>query len=221
MSTFEPEHIISLAKLLRGGTKDEQKVFEQKWRDSHRWKSWHKRRTSQSQYMPQLEWQSHVVEYVNWVYGMTKSRAPLKMTHPLLGPRFMPPSYLHALQRNTKSEIHPETAYLKPLTIIHPLYFEDLARCPRCGATGSTVSWAGWTTSGPREVHGLHREETALGLQLRCAHCSETAKAAGTNIKNGEGSSSFSTTNYTFWQNREHWQIPALCFDTRTVRFDN
>ncbi|EIW61003.1 uncharacterized protein TRAVEDRAFT_97136, partial [Trametes versicolor FP-101664 SS1] len=100
-----------------------------------RWRGWHKRRPSQSQYTPQLEWEAHVVEYVNWAYQLTKSNSgppkPLKAEVPLLGPRFLPPTYLHCSRRNSIADIQPETSYMRPLTIIHPLYFEELAKCPR------------------------------------------------------------------------------------------
>lgn len=36
MSNFEPEYIIALAKLLHGGTKDQKKEYERKWRDNVR-----------------------------------------------------------------------------------------------------------------------------------------------------------------------------------------
>lgn len=96
---------------------------------------------------------------------------------------------------------------MRPLTIIHPLYFEELAKCPRCD--GSEVSWSGWTTTGHCEVHGLDREETALGYQLRCKSCNpEINPETNEPAKTGDGTYCFTTTNYMFWERREHWQIP-------------
>ncbi|EIW51484.1 uncharacterized protein TRAVEDRAFT_137338, partial [Trametes versicolor FP-101664 SS1] len=183
-----------------------------------RWKAWQERRPAQSQYVPQLEWAVHVVEYVVWVYNMTKSNTglgPLRAEVPLLGPRFLPPGYLHAQRRHSMPDINPETSYLKALTIIHPFYFDDLARCPWCDATGEDVSWGGWTSTGHCEVHGVDREETALGYQLRCLRCSGAPSNQKKPSKNGEGTHCFTATNHTFWEHREHWQIPGKCLSIR------
>lgn len=236
MSTFEPEHIIALAKLLNGGTRDERREFEDKWRENvrtevldvvlggrlswrrfwqveNRWKAWQERRASQSQYVTQLEWEAHVVEYVGWAYNLTKSKggraSPLKADVPLLGPRFLPPTYLHTCRRSSTPQIQPETAYMKAITIVHPLYFDTLAMCPKCDATGADISWSGWTSTGHCEVHGLEREETALGYQLRCKRCAGATIGQKASSKNGEGSHCFTTTNHTFWERREHWQVPG------------
>lgn len=177
-----------------------------------RWQGWLKHRSSQSQYAPQLEWAAHVVEYVVWAYDLTKGKngvSPLKSNIPLLGPRFLPPAYWHLHRRHSTPEIDPKTAYMKALTIVHPLYFENLAMCPKCDATGADIVWSGWTSTGHCEVHGLEREETALGYQLRCKRCAGIASSQKSSSKNGEGSYCFTTTNHTFWERREHWQIPG------------
>lgn len=124
---------------------------------------------------------------------------------------------MHNFRRHSMPDIHPETAYLKAFTIIHPLYFGDsIAICPKCDATGSDVSWSGWTSTGHCEVHGLDREETALGYQLRCQRCSKAASDQKTSIRNGEGTYCFSTTNHTFWERREHWTIPGESYARST-----
>ncbi|KAI1781761.1 hypothetical protein LXA43DRAFT_859630, partial [Ganoderma leucocontextum] len=181
-----------------------------------RWKSWQKHRegAEQNAYVPQLEFIAHVVEYVIWVYGMVKTKQgykPLRPEVPLYGPTFIPPSYMHEQLRNgLKTTVAPETTYLKVVTIIHPLYFPQLQKCPRCGTTKeSDLSWTGWSTTGHCEVHGVDREETALGCQLRCLVCKKTATSQQLTKKNGEGSYCFSTTNHTFWEKYEHWQIPG------------
>ncbi|KAI0669275.1 hypothetical protein C8Q78DRAFT_1042618 [Trametes maxima] len=110
-----------------------------------RWKGWQKRRSSQTQYVPQLEWAAHVVEYVNWIHGLVSTKlasGPLRAVVPLLGPRFIPPGYLHATRRNLTVDIQPETAYVKALTVIHPLYFPELAKCPRCELICTSTSWS-------------------------------------------------------------------------------
>ncbi|KAI0673879.1 hypothetical protein C8Q78DRAFT_968391 [Trametes maxima] len=194
-----------------------------------RWKGWQKRRSSQTQYVPQLEWAAHVVEYVNWIHGLVSTKlasGPLRAVVPLLHqqnpqihlrmykrlqgrPRFIPPGYLHATRRNLTVDIQPETAYVKALTVIHPLYFPELAKCPRCAATGPAVSWTGWTPSGHREVHGIDREETAIGYQLRCQRCAEGAAGQQATGQDSEANFCFATTNHLFWQAYEHWEIPG------------
>ncbi|PIL32659.1 hypothetical protein GSI_05363 [Ganoderma sinense ZZ0214-1] len=218
MSAFDPKHIVAVAKRLHSNDKEEQDKFEKQWLENveARWKGWQKHRDGSEQiaYVPQLEFIAHVVEYVNWVYGMTKTkhgRKPLSREIPLYGPTFIPPSYMHEQLRNgLKTTVTPETAYLKAVTIIHPLYFPQLEKCPRCGTKKSSdLDWYGWVPTGHCEVHGVDREETALGYQLRCKSCKTKAKSQQVTRKNGEGSYCFSTTNHMFWSRYEHWQIPA------------
>ncbi|PIL34267.1 hypothetical protein GSI_03978 [Ganoderma sinense ZZ0214-1] len=218
MSAFDPKHIVAIAKRLHSNNEEEQEKFEKQWLKNveARWKGWQKHRDGSEQiaYVPQLEFIAHVVEYVNWVYGMTKTkhgRKPLPRDIPLYGPAFIPPSYMHEQLRNgMKTTVAPETAYLKAVTVIHPLYFPQLEKCPRCGTRKpSDLDWYGWVPTGHCEVHGVDREETALGYQLRCQSCKTRAKGQQATRKNGEGSYCFSTTNHTFWSKYEHWQIPA------------
>ena len=125
----------------------------------------------------QLEWEAEVVEYVNLIWNTTRCRSSkatavktLGYDVPILGPRFVPPTYLHSRLRPGQGSIKPDTQYIKPINIIHPLYYPELARCPRCQSCNDTT-WEGWTTTGARELHGVSHEETALGLQLRCDAC--------------------------------------------------
>ncbi|PIL36291.1 hypothetical protein GSI_01954 [Ganoderma sinense ZZ0214-1] len=206
MSAFDPKHIVAIAKRLHSNNEEEQEKFEKQWLKIDG--------SEQIAYVPQLEFIAHVVEYVNWVYGMTKTkhgRKPLPRDIPLYGPAFIPPSYMHEQLRNgMKTTVAPETAYLKAVTVIHPLYFPQLEKCPRCGTRKpSDLDWYGWVPTGHCEVHGVDREETALGYQLRCQSCKTRAKGQQATRKNGEGSYCFSTTNHTFWSKYEHWQIPA------------
>jgi hypothetical protein len=171
---------------------------------------WRKKQTHTSS-NAQLEWESHVVEYVNYLYGQVKVHGnathktqpkPLSKDIPLLGPLFLPPSYMHIQRRHSAPVFDPELAYLKPLNVIHPLFYPGLARCPRCKS--DAILWEGWTTNGPREVHGVCQEERALGFQLRCKECedSETGSAKGPKF-------CVATTNTIFWENWEHWEIPS------------
>src|SRR5436853_1644160 len=93
---------------------------------------WKKHRDFQSKVEAQLKWEAEVVEYVDFVSHATaiprnsKAGTPpstVNKTFPLLGPRFCPPSYLHATKRDTTPSIAPEGLYLKSLTVVHPTFF--------------------------------------------------------------------------------------------------
>lgn len=126
-----------------------------------------------------------------------KPDSALKMQIPILGPRFLPPSYLHVHRRSVSPTIEPSIAYLKPLNVVHPLYFPEITACPNCD--GKNVKWDSWNATGHREVQGISREETAIGYQLRCDDCKKL---------NGNNQSSFAATSFNFWKHKEHWEIP-------------
>ncbi|KAI0720549.1 hypothetical protein C8T65DRAFT_567715, partial [Cerioporus squamosus] len=161
---------------------------------------------------PQLEHEAHLCEYVNFLSKHTRATAkgatPVTLSPriPLLGPYFEPPSYTHIQRRSAAPEIVPTTAYLKPVTIVHPLYFPELGECPNCGSTD--VTWFGWSPTGHREVHSVAREETAIGFQLRCNPCKKLYGKGGTKAEEEEHYS-FLTTNCAFWEKREHWEFPS------------
>jgi hypothetical protein len=170
---------------------------------------------TQSSSVPQLEWEANIVEYVAFVYKHTKHQrntkkdgpAPsLPKDIPFLGPRFLPPSYLHSQKRYPTPVSQPQTAYLKPLNIIHPFYYDHLNKCPQCNSLD--VHWDGWTTSGHRDLHGLCEEETALGYQLICKQCKDKYSGAKEDASGNHGGFCFATTNPLFWKNWEHWAIP-------------
>jgi hypothetical protein len=146
------------------------------------------------------------VEYVNFLWNKTKlpgkdgARAYLAKDIPILGPRFIPPSFSLLERRQYGVNSGPETTYIKPFNVVHPFFYPTLEKCPQCHLEDTT--WDGWTGTGSREVHGLFREETALGFQLRCKACENT-------ISDSHKSFCFATTNSTFWQHWEHWQIPS------------
>ncbi|KAJ6533328.1 hypothetical protein DFH09DRAFT_1406865 [Mycena vulgaris] len=97
-------------------------------------------------------------------------------------------------------KIKRDTAYLRPMTVVHPVYHPGLDNCPHCGS--DDVSWDSWNGTGSREVHGLRREETALGYQLRHEKCTADEGSSGTKNR------CFVTTNPAFWEKWEHWKIP-------------
>jgi hypothetical protein len=159
----------------------------------------------------QLTWEANVVQYVDHVYQQTKNRKdskahhyepprPLAPTVPLFGPKFLPPTFRHIQRRHSAPSYDPAQAYLKPIHIIHPFYYPQIAQCPECQS--KDILWEGWTSTGARRVHGISQEETALGFQLRCEACFRQAKQ-----KKGKPYC-FATTNTTFWAKREHWNMP-------------
>jgi hypothetical protein len=166
----------------------------------------------------QLQWESEIVEYVQFLWEKTRSRSKkgdpgkLGINVPLLGPRFLPPSYLHVQKRSGGGTIEPTMQYLKPLNIVHPFYYPHLGHCPRCGSDKDTA-WEGWTSKGARELHGLFCEEAALGTQLRCNRCKESLKAktrgdAASGMVAGIEGYCFATTSAMYWKGWEHWRIP-------------
>ena len=135
----------------------------------------------------QLKWAAEVVQYVDHVNSLTticrgakKSAPQLRPEVLVFGPLFIPPSYLHMRKQGMVPDIGPETGYLKPLHIIHPFFYPVLVVCPHCDS--EYIGWEGWTSTGPHEVHGLFRDETALGVRLECRTCKkqhDDKKAAG------------------------------------------
>ncbi|KAG2035695.1 hypothetical protein BDR03DRAFT_805266, partial [Suillus americanus] len=181
----------------------------------------------------QLRWEAEVVKYVQCLWEKSRPRSKkieptdkLGLNIPLLGPRFIPPSYMH-IQKCLglrHQVIKPVMLYIKPLNIIHPFYYPQLATCPRCGSDKETT-WEGWTSTGACELHGLICEETALGAQLQCNTCKkESEKTKKVNDMNIPGDVKdvrahtnqlaklegycFAMTSTAYWSSWEHWQIP-------------
>lgn len=158
------------------------------------------------------------MQYVNLLYRASKSggrgakerelskdvaQAIEKNLIPFYRPRFVPPCYGDLVRQNADTRIEPEVMYLKPLTVIHPAYFSDLARCSR-NRSHTKISWDGWTSTGSCEIHGISYEEKALGYQLRCQDCSKDKRENG-----GTDRHCHALTNPTFWEKWEHWEIPG------------
>lgn len=186
----------------------------------------------------QLEWEAQVVEYVSFVWDKVRPRKKggqptmLSLDVPLLGPRFIPPSYLHHCKRPGMIDIKPEVQYLRPVNIIHPFYYPELACCPQCQSR-TDVHWEGWTATGARELHGVLEEEVALGLQLRCNSCKlkkgevvtvaqdlvtgstlpSTPQAASNGGATSSSSYCHTTTSSAYWKSWEHWKIPRKSYN--------
>ncbi|KAJ7248984.1 hypothetical protein C8J57DRAFT_991054, partial [Mycena rebaudengoi] len=126
----------------------------------------------QSRYHPQLEWEANVAEFVLFLHRETRAPAvprgsteisserALRSGIPIYGPRFLPPSLNDTRLRWGKNKT--ETTYLRPINIIHPVYYDNLGTCPHCGSTD--VKWDSWNAMGSREVHGLRWEETEVPI---------------------------------------------------------
>ncbi|THH15644.1 hypothetical protein EW146_g4880 [Bondarzewia mesenterica] len=187
---FEPSVVRTILK--NSLPSSQRNEFEKAWNlaVSKRITTWTNNRMTQSHSPAQLEWEAHVVEYVNFAYERTKVHAnskkgtlppSLKGDIPIFGPRFVPPTYLHLQKRQSVPTIKPETAYLKPLNIIHPFYYPKLTKCPQ--------------------------EEGALRFQLRCKPCEQLYGKHG---GNGDGQYCFATMNPVFWKRWEFWELPRM-----------
>ncbi|KAJ6616192.1 hypothetical protein B0H10DRAFT_1949388 [Mycena sp. CBHHK59/15] len=62
------------------------------------------------------------------------------------------PTFIERPPPQDVQEDQPEIAYLRPINIIHPVFYSDIGKCPSCGS--EDITWDSWTTSGSREVHG-------------------------------------------------------------------
>ncbi|KAJ3523711.1 hypothetical protein NM688_g8682 [Phlebia brevispora] len=233
MSQFNPSSVRATLKLLL--PLGERVAFEKTWNYNvqtqvEKWCPRHnghqsggrvkgnKDETEDDSSYQQLKFIAEVMEYVNYVARLTttkdKSGKPLDEAVPCLGPYFLPHnSYFEGRKRERSPKVTPMASYLKPVYVISPWYYGDcLLHCPNVKpgtlkTEAHEVAWDGWTPTGHREVHGLWREETAIGYQLRCKTCqrmSQEAESAG----KPKIQYCFATTSSQFWWLYEHWQIP-------------
>lgn len=95
----------------------------------------------------------------------------------LLGPRFIPAAQSRFSNLYDLNSSHDPPSYashtVRPVTIIHPLYFPELHRCPTCDGVAALKSW----TAGFREVLGVTHSEYAIGPILTCSGQCKTLAA--------------------------------------------
>ncbi|GJF00469.1 hypothetical protein PsYK624_167570 [Phanerochaete sordida] len=122
---------------------------------------------------------------------------------PLYGPRFTPPSFNDVNIRNANPLIEATIAYLKPITVVHPVFFPELKQCPRDKAHQS-VSWdsAGRLLEAARSTGFCKRRR-----QSDISYAEWTATRTDRILprlrqKRGErsGMHCFATTNDIFWK---------------------
>ena len=181
-SVFEPSVVVAALAALEPSS--ERKAYVTKWNDNvsrlpachangyspptqvqKTVAQWKKNQTAQLDSNEQLEFATHTVEYTNYVQSATsvhkgaKSHADppvLKAGVPLLGPLFLPITYIYFQKRSKRPQITPKVGYLKPIHIIHPFYYPNLKKCPQCDSMDEDfVSWQGWTSTGYQEMHGV------------------------------------------------------------------
>ncbi|TCD66734.1 hypothetical protein EIP91_001027 [Steccherinum ochraceum] len=196
-------------------SKTEKLAFDEYWNKKTTGKSghWGTSRATHTCVKEQLEFNSEVLHYVSLLAKATTVRSDVADSHPpetvpagfpVLGPLFRPPSWLHASKRSVAPGVAPETAYIKPIFVAHPVYFPEFKDhgCPQCGS--KDIHPDSWTSTGHREVYGMFRNVTAIGYQMRCSDCKNRYGKDG----DEEGKYCFSTTSVQFWQNWEFWEMP-------------
>ncbi|KAI1782077.1 hypothetical protein LXA43DRAFT_1069364 [Ganoderma leucocontextum] len=175
-------------------------------------KGWAQHRDSQSKHFLLLLWHADIAEYLTATANAICSSqgsdlsVALDPRWPLIGPLFEPPSYLHQILREVTPQIEPDITYLKVCYVVHWIFHDVLRRCPKCHSR--RLERNGWNPSGPREVHGLFCEETALGIQLRCLDCAAKYAKQGQPAERKDGRYCWTTTSAEFWEDFEHWELP-------------
>ncbi|KAF8186240.1 hypothetical protein BJ912DRAFT_927161 [Pholiota molesta] len=188
---FEPKLIREILMKLEKTSKD-QAVFEKTWQNNvnKRLKTWNDNHLAAQPF--QLEWEAEVMEYVDYlhsklkVHGNSKDKDKARIIDkaiPLLGPRFMPPGFLHSMQRDPTPSIDPKQVYTVALTVIHPVFYPNMfTSCPHCAS--DAILWDGWNATGARTDCQRKKAENPSGK-----YC-------------------FATTSHLFWKKWEHWKIP-------------
>ncbi|KIO24054.1 hypothetical protein M407DRAFT_26496 [Tulasnella calospora MUT 4182] len=201
MSHFDP--LVTLNVICNSLPQRERGAFRKKWNDAvqKRIDSWKSAKSTPSGH--QMEFAAHVCQYVKFTYSKVFANGKCDPNLPLYGPRFLPPSP-SVLYRNplSCSQILTRDFYLKPVTIIHELYWPSLLQCPTCTKAKRpepNLQRQGFTSEGPRTVHGIKEEEYVIGTKIRCQTCASLK----------EDRIQWSFTSPEFWSSRTYWEIPC------------
>lgn len=210
MSHFDP--VVALNIISNSVPQSERRAFRQQWHVEvqKRVGSWVS--VDSSLFKHQMEFASQVCQYVKFMFskGLTNGRCDPNL--PFYGPRFLPPSptFLH---RNpvSSSQILPNDFYLKPVTVVHELYWPSLLQCPNCVKAKREqprLERQGFSSDGPRTVHGIKEEEYVIGSKIRCQTCNELNEA--NRDKHGDRVRiQWSFTSPEFWSDKMYWEIPS------------
>ncbi|KAF8546806.1 hypothetical protein OG21DRAFT_1479620 [Imleria badia] len=139
MSVFEPKVIVSILRNSSIVPQGEREKFRMRWSQSvEKWENLPPMK-AYNHPLAQLQWEAEVVEYVTLLWNAVRCRSQKVLTMktlrpdvPILRPHFVPLTCLHSRLRPGPNNIQPDMQYLKPINIIHPLYYPELAKCPQC-----------------------------------------------------------------------------------------
>ncbi|KAG9028629.1 hypothetical protein FS837_003829, partial [Tulasnella sp. UAMH 9824] len=201
MSHFNP--VVALNIISNSLPLTERQGFCAKWNDevNKQVSGW--KRSGSSIPEPQLIYASQACQYAKYLYDKTLKNGKFSLDLPLYGPRFSPPppAFLHR-KPSASSQISPGDFYLKPVTLVHELFWPSLLTCPTCAKAGrgkGRLERQGYTPEGPRTVHGIYEDEYVIGNRIRCKTCTE--------LKGG-GRIQWSFTAQEFWSDMPYWEIP-------------
>jgi hypothetical protein len=122
---------------------------------------------------------------------------------------------MYQQKRQSDPKVEPMVAYLKPLNVIHPLYYDRIGKCPQCSSMD--ILWNCWIPTSHYSLHSVQEEETALGYQLICKPCRDRHSQVKGKEGSEEGKYCFATTNPVFWQRWQHWEIPREYFYIKVI----
>ncbi|TFY80628.1 hypothetical protein EWM64_g3383, partial [Hericium alpestre] len=171
---FDPAAVKATLKLI---------LPEKQWKNKY--EHWKGNRENQAGSDAQLTWAANVVAYVNFLWDTTKippnsskDKTPRNLARaiPMHGPCFIPLTYMYLRMHQYLAEIEPGAAYLKPLHIIHPVYYPELLKCPRCGTTDRfklTMTSAGLAEN-IRQLHLLEYQQTVQEYLQYFRSCKDT-----------------------------------------------
>ncbi|KAG8938303.1 hypothetical protein FRC04_009122 [Tulasnella sp. 424] len=205
MSYFNPLVALNVLSNLLPPT--ERQGFRLKWKEEvkKRVMGWQRAGSLVSE--GQLVYASEACQYIKYLYDKTLVNGNFSPNLPLYGPRFSPPPpALSHRNPNAASSIPPQDFYLKPITVVHELFWPSLMACPICAKAGRNevkLERQGFTPEGPRTVHGIYEDEYVIGSRIRCKTCELDLKT-----RRVKGRFQWSFTAQEFWSGKLYWEIP-------------